>query len=102
MEIVKLDSDVGGDLGNTINELNGKKFRCHCGKSINPGFCADFRGYTHENGLPDSNGTKWWLFLECPHCTFNWSWTKIKMMIAKFRDDDEDEGEGNYPRHPLI
>jgi hypothetical protein len=96
LKVVELTQECGGKLGQTIIELMGKAFKCHCGTRID---IDGFVGYQHGGGLADKDGTKYWLFLECPHCEYQWSWSKIEVMIRKMEGLEQEEGD--YARHPI-
>jgi len=75
-----ININLGGEVTKTIEELEHKKLHCTCGKKFT---LNHFLGYPHANGLIDGHGHKWWLFVECPQCKYQWSWQKVIHRIKK-------------------
>ena len=69
-----LKEDFGGEVENFIKQAKGLCFSCVCG---NPIVVNQVCGYTHDGGLLDKDGKKWWVFVNCGKCNYDWSWQKI-------------------------
>ena len=81
-----LNENLGGEIGETINKLFGKEFKCWCRHKFT---VHHFIGYIHDGGLADKEGTKWWMFIVCPHCRYEWSWHKLERRLDQQREDEE-------------
>jgi hypothetical protein len=81
---------MGGEIEQKIKELKGKTFTCslNCKQKITVGA---WLGYPHEGGLADKDGKKWWIYVECPKCSYDWSWHKIPNEIERERITREQE-----------
>lgn len=77
-----VNAQMGGELGETIESLQGKSFMClgTCGKSK---VIASLLAYPHDGGLEDKDGEKWWLYYECPTCGYQSSWWKILNQLER-------------------
>ena len=76
MKVVrKLTKDEGGEVAERIEKLDGEEYKCSCGHTS---YARTFLGYKHDGGTPDEEGTKWWLFIECPGCGHQHSLGKLK------------------------
>lgn len=73
--------NMGGDLGKAIESMTGKSFECSCRRTIPLG--SNFLAYPHEGGLADAEGNKWWLYVSCPWCDYDWSWWKIENRLQQ-------------------
>lgn len=69
-----LSFNDGGEIESFIREVTAICFNCSCGRPI---VVRDIFGYPHEMGLMDKEGKKWWVFIECENCNYNWNWQKI-------------------------
>jgi len=69
-----VNKHIGGEIGKFIEEYQDRPFLCSCGKT----FLLSFYAYPHDGGLKDAEKKTWWLFVECPKCTHQWNWQKIK------------------------
>lgn len=69
-----LTEDMGGELGDTISSLKGKKFQCTCTEKHK---LDSFEGYPHDGGLEDKEGDKWWMYYTCNKCNYQWSHWKL-------------------------
>jgi hypothetical protein len=69
-----VDEKMGGEIGKTIQAMNGKQFTCTCNHTIQ---LYTFAAYPHYGGLADKDGKRWWLYVTCSHCNYEWSWHKI-------------------------
>ena len=53
------------------------------------------RGYPHSGGLPDAQGRKWWVYIECynllksgdRHCRYGISFPKVIHRLSKMKGD---------------
>lgn len=73
-----INSNIGGSAGKVIKSLKGKKFHCSCGNVIN---LNHFLAYDHNGGYEDKHNNKWWIFVECSKCKYQWSIDKILARI---------------------
>lgn len=71
---LRITESMGGEIADALRELRGVYFECF-GHEIEAS--GPFYGYPHNRGVPDENGNKYWVFLECPECGYHWSWHKI-------------------------
>jgi hypothetical protein len=71
---ISLSKRNGGKIAEVISSLEGKKLECTCGKRV---VLNDWEGYSHDGGVEDENGEKYWLFHVCPKCKYQWSWWKV-------------------------
>ena len=74
-----LNANLGRNVGKMINSLTGGYFECTCGRKIH--LYGNFLGYEHDAGILDKLGIKWWLYMSCPRCGYEWSWQKILKRI---------------------
>ncbi len=79
---------LGGEIEPIIKELKGKVFTCSCKQKITVGA---WLGYPHEGGLTDKNGKKWWVYVECPKCEYDWSWHKVANEVERTRITKEQD-----------
>lgn len=87
-----VNEHMGGELGAMITKLKGRKFHCLCRN--NPVITiTGFMAYPHDGGLADSEGNKWWMYITCPHCDYDWSFRKIDWRADVY--DDEVKNHGN-------
>ena len=84
--IRSINEKLDGEVAKVLNALTGKEYRCTCGKNT---ILRNFMGYIHSDGVPDENGTKWWILFICPKCKHQWSWDKIQNRINNFKSLDE-------------
>jgi len=76
--IRSINEKLGGEVAKTILRFKGKLFKCTCGKKVT---MWNFLGYPHDGGLVDGHGKKWWVFIECTKCKYQWSWSKIPVRL---------------------
>lgn len=73
------DKPMSIDMGNAIEawlkQIQGRVMTCWCGAELE---CFGFMGYPHDSGLADKDGNKWWLFLHCDKCNYEWSYWKVE------------------------
>lgn len=75
----------GGLVEEQIKKYRYCIFRCTCKTVIdNP----NFEGYPHDGGVQDKIGTKWWLYIKCPSCGYDWALKKLDKQILKYDDSD--------------
>ena len=79
---------MGGEIGQTILSMKGKKLTCSCKQKITVGA---WLGYPHEGGLADKDGKKWWVYVECPKCEYDWSWHKVQVEVEREELNKEKE-----------
>ena len=78
--MIDITPDMGGEIKETIESLNGKSFSCpHCG-TMNQ--CDRWKGYENTEGVPDKNGVKYWMIIECHDCHRDVSLWKIKAKLS--------------------
>jgi hypothetical protein len=77
---------MGGEIEQTINAMKGKAFTCSCKRKITVGA---WLGYPHDGGLADKDGKKWWIYVNCPKCNYDWSWHKVANEIERERITQE-------------
>lgn len=81
-----IDTTAGGEIAEIIEKLVGEKFMCTCRHVIHieeSGFIC----YKHDGGLKDGEGQKWWLYIGCTGCNYDWSWTKVVQRVAFQKED---------------
>ena len=80
MTLMKGDREVhegmGGELGEMIKELTGKRFEC-CGTCHKIKTIETLWAYPHSEGLKDGKENGWWLFYHCEKCRYDTAWGKI-------------------------
>ena len=81
---------MGGEIEQTITSMKGKKFTCSCKQKIT---VNGWLGYPHDGGLTDKEGKKWWIYVECPKCEYDWSWHKVANEIERTRITQEQDAE---------
>ena len=78
-----INSNVGGRAGKVIDKLTGKKFQCSCNTTFT---INHFLAYDHDGGYEDSKNNKWWVFVECPNCHYQWSADKLLARISTLEE----------------
>lgn len=67
-----MNVDMGGKVADRLMDVHGLEYRCRCGNEIpltkGPG--SYIMGYPHDGGTPDSDGEKWWMYIDCTECDF--------------------------------
>lgn len=76
----RFDIDSGGKIGEYIKRIQGKCFECSCRKQFR---IMQFLGYDHTSGISDSTGIKYWVFVVCPHCNYEWSYGKLENRLVR-------------------
>jgi len=87
MEHRKCTQEMGAEVSRIIDFLNDKPFPCDCGKVLAVNKMVD--GYAHDGGYEDSKGKKWWLYLHCPKCSYDWALWKIVRRVREYREKFE-------------
>ena len=85
-----LNMALGGELAQAMRELQDKPFLCTCMSKQHTQRIfriAQFEGYPHDGGLADETGEKWWLYVTCPHCGYQWSFWKLQNRLANLEDE---------------
>ena len=80
------DEKMGGEIGETIKNLRGKQFPCTCHHEHLIKL-ETFTAYPHEGGLADKDGKKWWLYVTCPLCNYDWSWWKVQNRLERQNEE---------------
>lgn len=75
-----IDTLAGGEIAETVKQLVGEKFKCTCGHVIEINE-DNFICYAHDGGLEDKSGQKWWLYIGCSKCGYDWSWRKVERKV---------------------
>ena len=93
MEVVKHDEyhaeaeitgASGGDAGLFVDSLERLPFECACGEVIEvPG---TWKAYPHDKGLEDAQGRRWWLYITCPRCKYDWAFHKVQRRVDRGMD----------------
>jgi hypothetical protein len=76
----RLMKGMGGEVETFIKDTEGKSFQCSCGNLI---VIRDIMGYPHSNGLEDSFRGRWWAFVHCDKCSYDWSFWKVKKRLEE-------------------
>lgn len=71
---------MSGEIEKKLSPIIDKWFNCSCGVSFQ---LSDFLGYPHDNGLADNNSKKYWIYVRCPKCGYDWSWQKILRRFSR-------------------
>lgn len=78
MDDEQLTVEYGGDVAEEIQKLQGKKFTCFCKHIFDLTGNFQIFGYgPHDGGYADKNGKKWWMYLHCPECEYEWALWKL-------------------------
>ncbi len=77
-----MSEEDGGLVAELIKKFKMAIFKCDCGQVIDT---PNFEGYTHEGGFQDKTGTKWWLFVKCTNCDYDWAINKIEQQAKKLQ-----------------
>lgn len=67
--------EMGGEIAAFLASMKGLTMECWCKNEL---ICAGFMGYPHDAGLADATGQKWWVFLNCEKCNYDWSFWKVE------------------------
>jgi hypothetical protein len=81
--IQEIKANYGQEVMTVIHLLIHKKMKCGCVQSHGRDFeILKFLGYPHEGGYVDSKGRKWWLFITCPFCEYDWALCKVAKKLT--------------------
>ena len=69
---------LGGEIAKFIAITNGKKFECTCGKMVP---VSNLLAYPHDGGLKDKDNKGWWVYVKCPDCGHDMSFSHIPNRI---------------------
>jgi len=69
-----------------IEEWKGKLTCRWCGTSLEHGKLSK---YAHPSGLESENGQRYWLYLTCPGCGYQWAWWKLLRQIEFKKQEKE-------------
>ena len=84
-----ITKNIGGELGEFITKLEGKYFTCRmCGTKQK---VCGWLGYPHDGGLADKDGNKWWIYLECDKCHYEWSFGKVEHQVNRYKQQTTDD-----------
>jgi len=72
--------DDGGEIKEAIKYIQRKTMFCSCGKIIT---LSPLIGYPHSKGHSDKNNKKWWTYVRCPFCGYEWSLWKIYQHLGR-------------------
>ena len=78
-----ITEERGGEVAEAIKKLRGT-IVCTCGEVVP---LAPVHGYPHTGGIPDKNGERFWLYVHCNKCGYDWSWWKIRNKIEAIMKD---------------
>ena len=62
-DYVMLTPNLGGRIKDLIESHYGKEFDCPFCSKTHP--CKRWRGNEHSGGIPDKDGTKYWMTIKC-------------------------------------
>lgn len=79
----EMSAEMGGAVQIKVEEIMFGRFKCSCPKIIK---IDQVIGYLHEGGVPDKNGTKWWMYVSCPECQYDWSLWKLEKRLQQYED----------------
>ena len=78
-----VNKKLGGEIEDIIEQIEGKRFLCTCNTKY---IINHFLGYDHNGGYKDKDGNRWWVFVECPKCKYQWSIDKLLARIKVLED----------------
>ncbi len=84
-----MSEEDGGLVAELIKQYKMAIFRCTCGFLIES---PNFEGYTHSGGFQDKLGSKWWLYVKCPACDYDWAIRKIEKRCQKLQSENHQSG----------
>ncbi len=70
---ISLTAEMGPEISGLLERTGGRSFGCFCGNEVS---AAEWHGYPHADGLQDSSWKRWWAFVVCGKCKYQWSWPK--------------------------
>jgi hypothetical protein len=75
-----VNENMGGEVAEFIKKVKDQKFTCTCTKTFP---VNQFMAYEHSGGLKDKDGKKWWVYVHCPHCSYDWSAWKLEARLDR-------------------
>lgn len=75
---IEITAKMGGEIEKVIKEFKGKKVSCTCSKTFK---IEKFCGYPHSDGFESDTGKKWWIYVTCPHCCYDWAIWKLRFRV---------------------
>lgn len=79
-----MEETMGGDVKKQIIKYGFVMFKCTCTNLIeNP----NIMGYEHSGGVKDATGKKWWMYVHCSKCEYDWALHKIDKQVQKMEKD---------------
>ena len=81
-EQVLTESD-GGEIADFIKRVKGKEFECsvNCQQRFP---ITEILGYhPHDGGLANAQGEKYWVYVKCPKCGYDWSFWKVEHRLSR-------------------
>lgn len=73
--------EMGHEIERFLGSVQDKTLKCWCGQELD---CVGFEGYPdHDGGLMDASGKKWWVYLHCDKCGYDWSFWKVERRAKK-------------------
>lgn len=79
-----MEETMGGEVKKQIIKYRLVMFNCTCKHLIES---PNIMGYEHKGGHKDATGKKWWLFVHCPKCKYDWALHKIDKRVIQFEKD---------------
>ena len=79
-----MEETMGGDVKKQIVKYGMVIFRCTCEFLIES---PNIMGYEHSGGSKDSFGKRWWMYVHCPKCEYDWALHKIDKRVQKLESD---------------
>lgn len=66
---IDLESKMGGEVGQIINQFQGRKHTCVCGHTMK---ISQFKGADSKSGFSDESGRIWCMYIKCDSCERIW------------------------------
>lgn len=86
--------EQGAEIEEVIKGLLNSKFRCTCNEIIEIKEDSILGYSPHDSGYADKDGLRWWLFIHCSKCRYDWSlWKVIQNRIPLFKKEIDHELE---------
>ena len=79
-DAIEMTVDLGGEIQSTIESLKGSEFRCDCEDGTHP--CSGWLGNPSPSGVPDKDGNRYLMHINCPNTGYGWSLLKIQDRIV--------------------
>lgn len=96
---------MGGEVAEFIKGAIGKEFDCrgvHRRPEDSLHIATEFWGYPNDNGLADSSGKRWWVYVYCDNpivkgVSYQTSFTHFKGAVDRARMEREHQRADYYP-----